>query len=162
MRWLPWAIRGVIANDDKRYPGTTNFRKTGSSQCIVVFHFFRFGQFFPILTISASAKVVVATIHGARAAAAKLEIMDSFAFDDISTFLASDCVSDNSRHNHSPFSAVRIFSFSPLPSVRRRRSGTEHFSKTEFFFISRSACLLPASWKPAPSTSIASTGCLSI
>ena len=52
----------------------------------------------------------MATIHGARAAAAKLEIMDSFAFDDISTFLASDCISDNSRHNHSLFSAFLIFS----------------------------------------------------
>ena len=47
----------------------------------------------------------------------------SFTFDDISTFLASDCVSDNSRHNHSPFSAVRIFPFSPLSSVQRCRRG---------------------------------------
>lgn len=131
------------------------------SMCVAL-NLFCFGHFFPIPKISTPAKVIVTTIHGAGAAAAKLKIMDSFAFDDISTFLASDCVSDNSRHNHSPFSAVRIFSFSPLPSVRRRRNGTEHFSKTEFFFISRSACLLPASWKPAPSTSIASTGCLSI
>ena len=65
MARLPWAIRGDIANDDKQYPGTTNFRKTGSSQCAVVFYFFRFGQFFPILAISASAKVIVAAIHGA-------------------------------------------------------------------------------------------------
>ena len=90
----------------------------------------------------------MATIHGARAAAAKLEIMDSFAFDDISSFLASDCVSDNSRHNHSPFSAVRIFSFSPLPSVRRRRNGTAHFSRMEFFIP---PCLLaPGLMKASP------------
>ena len=114
-----------------------------------------------ILTISASAKVVVATIHGTRTTTAK-QIMDSFTFDDISTFFASDCVPDNSRYNQSLFSAFLIFSFSPLPSVRRRRSGTAHFSKTEVFFISRLACLLPTSWKPVPSTSIASTGCLSI
>ena len=162
MARLPWAIRGDIANDDKQYPGTTNFRKTGSSQCAVVFYFFRFGQFFPILAISASAKVVVATIHGARAAAAKLEIMDSLTFDNVSTFLASDRIPNNSRHNHSLFSAFLIFSFSPLPSVRRRRSGTAHFSRMEFFFMSRSSCLLLASWKPVPSTSIANTGCLSI
>lgn len=83
---------------------------TGSSQCTVVFHFFRFGQFFPILTISASAKVIVAAIHGAGAAAAKLKIMDGFALDDFSTFFASDCVPDNFRHSHSLFSAFLIFS----------------------------------------------------
>lgn len=60
------------------------------------------------------------------------------------------------------FNISLIFSFSPLPSVRRRSKGTAHFSKIEFLFISRSACLLPTSWKPVPSTSIASTGCLSI
>ena len=49
-------------------------------------------------------------IHSARAAAAKFEIMDSFAFDDISTFFASDCVPDNFRHSHSLFSAFLIFS----------------------------------------------------
>ena len=68
------------------------------------------------------------------------------SFDDISTFFASDCVSSNSRHNQSLFSAFLIFSFSPLPSVRRRSSGTAHFSKMEFFFISRSACLLLTLW----------------
>ena len=162
MRWPLWAIRGGIANDDKQHPCTTNFRKPRSSQCIFVFHLFRFRQFFPILTIPAPTKVVVTTIHSARTAAAKFEIMDSFTFDNVSTFLASDCISDNSRHNHSLFSAFLIFSFSPLPSVRRRRSGTAHFSRMEFFFMSRSACLLPASWKPVPSTSIANTGCLSI
>ena len=139
-----------------------NFYHSKSSQCAVVFHLFRFRQFFPILTISAPAKVIVAAVHGAGATTAKLEIMDSFAFDDISAFLASDRVPDNFRHDHSLFSAFSIFSFSPLPSVRRRSSGTAHFSRMEFFFISRSACLLPASWKPVPSTSIANTGCLSI
>ena len=68
------------------------------------------------------------------------------SFDDISTFFASDCVSSNSRHNQSLFSAFLIFSFSPLPSVRRRSSGTAHFSKMEFFFISHSACLLLTLW----------------
>ena len=55
-------------------------------------------------------------------------------------------VQRNSRHNQSLFSAFLIISFSPLPSVRRRSSGTAHFSKMEFFFISRSACLLSALW----------------
>ena len=36
--------------------------------------------------------------------------MDSFTFDDISTFFASDCIPNNSRHNHSFFNAVPIFS----------------------------------------------------
>lgn len=112
----------------------------------VALNLFCFGHFFPIPKISAPAKVIVAAIHSARATAAKLEIMDGFAFDDISTFFASDCVSDNSRHNQSLFSAFLIFSFSPLPSVRRRSSGTAHFSKMEFFFISRSACLLLTLW----------------
>lgn len=131
------------------------------SMCVAL-NLFCFGHFFPIPKISTPAKVIVTTIHGAGAAAAKLKIMDSFAFDDISAFLTSDCVPDNSRHNHSLFSAFLIFSFSPLPSVRRRRSGTAHFSRMEFFFMSRSSCLLLASWKPVPSTSIANTGCLSI
>ena len=153
----------IARNEEMQlYSGATNFRKTESNQRAVVFHLLRFRQFFPILTISASAKVIVAAVHGARTTAAKLESMDSFAFDDVPAFFAPDCVPDNSRHNHSPFSAFLIFSFSPLPSVRRRRNGTAHFSKTEFFFISRSACLLPASWKPVPSTSTASTGRLSI
>ena len=153
----------IARNEEMQlYSGATNFRKTESNQRAVVFHLLRFRQFFPILTISASAKVIVAAVHGARTTAAKLEIMDGFTLDDISALFASDRVLDNSRHNHSPFSAVRIFSFSLLPSVRRRRSGTAHFSRMEFFFISRSACLLPTSWKPVPSTSIASTGCLSI
>ena len=64
----------------------------------VALNLFRFGHFFPIPKISTPAKVIVAAIHSARATAAKLEIMDGFAFDDISTFFASDCVSDNSRH----------------------------------------------------------------
>lgn len=76
-----------------------------SNQRAVVLHFFHFGQFFPILTISTPAKVIVAAIHSARATAAKLEIMDSLAFNNVSTFLASDCVPDNFRHDHSPFSA---------------------------------------------------------
>ena len=105
-RWLPWAIRSDIANDDKRYLGTTNFHNPKSSQCIVVFHLFRFGQFFPILAIPASAKVIVTAVHGARTTTAKLEIMDSFAFDDISTFFASDCIPDNSRHNHHLLSSL--------------------------------------------------------
>ena len=112
----------------------------------VALNLFCFGHFFPIPKISTPAKVIVAAIHSARATAAKLEIMDGFAFDDISTFFASDCVSSNSRHNQSLFSAFLIFSFSPLPSVRRRSSGTAHFSKMEFFFISRSACLLLTLW----------------
>ena len=112
----------------------------------VALNLFCFGHFFPIPKISTPAKVIVAAIHSARATAAKFEIMDGFAFDDISTFFASDCVSDNSRHNQSLFSAFLIFSFSPLPSVRRRSSGTAHFSKMEFFFISRSACLLLTLW----------------
>ena len=115
------------------------------SMCVAL-NLFCFGHFFPIPKISTPAKVIVAAIHSARATAAKLEIMDGFAFDDISTFFASDCVSSNSRHNQSLFSAFLIFSFSPLPSVRRRSSGTAHFSKIEFFFISRSACLLLTLW----------------
>ena len=115
------------------------------SMCVAL-NLFCFGHFFPIPKISTPAKVIVAAIHSARATAAKFEIMDGFAFDDISTFFASDCVSDNSRHNRSLFSAFLIFSFSPLPSVRRRSSGTAHFSKMEFFFISRSACLLLTLW----------------
>ena len=115
------------------------------SMCVAL-NLFCFGHFFPIPKISTPAKVIVAAIHSARATAAKLELMDGFAFDDISTFFASDCVSSNSRHNQSLFSAFLIFSFSPLPSVRRRSSGTAHFSKMEFFFISRSACLLLTLW----------------
>ena len=115
------------------------------SMCVAL-NLFCFGHFFPIPKISAPAKVIVAAIHGAGAAAAKLEIMDGFAFDDFSTFFASDRVPDNSRHNHSFFSAFLIFSFSPLPSVRRRSSGTAHYSKMEFFFISRSARLLLTLW----------------
>lgn len=64
-RWLPWAIRGDIENDDKQYSGATNFRKTELSQCVVALHLFCFRQFFPILTIPAPTKVVVATVHGA-------------------------------------------------------------------------------------------------
>lgn len=71
-----------------------------SGQCAVARDFFCFGHFFPIPKISTPAKVIVAAIHSARAATAKLEIMDGFAFDDISTFFASDCVSDNSRHTY--------------------------------------------------------------
>ena len=53
----------------------------------VALNLFCFGHFFPIPKISTPAKVIVAAIHSARATAAKLEIMDGFAFDDISTFL---------------------------------------------------------------------------
>ncbi|MFR1474728.1 MAG: S-layer homology domain-containing protein [Hydrogeniiclostridium mannosilyticum] len=84
-----------------------NFYHSKSSQCAVVLQLFHFGQFFPILTISAPAKVIVAAVHGAGATTAKLEIMDSFAFDDISAFLTSDCVPDNFRHDHSPFIRAR-------------------------------------------------------
>ena len=80
--------------------------RRGSSQRAVVLHFFHFRQLFPILKISAPAKVIVAAIHGAGATAAKLEIMDGFAFDDFSTFFASDCVPDNSRHNHHLLSSL--------------------------------------------------------
>ena len=69
------------------------------SMCVAL-NLFCFGHFFPIPKISTPAKVIVAAIHSARATAAKLEIMDGFAFDDISTFFASDCVSDNSRHTY--------------------------------------------------------------
>ena len=48
----------------------------------------------------------MATVHGARAAAAKLEIMDSLAFNNVSTFLASDRVPDNFRHNHRLLSSL--------------------------------------------------------
>ena len=61
----------------------------------VALNLFCFGHFIPIPKISTPAKVIVAAIHSARATAAKLEIMDGFAFDDISTFFASDCVSSN-------------------------------------------------------------------
>ena len=79
------------------------------SMCVAL-NLFCFGHFFPIPKISTPAKVIVAAIHSARATAAKLEVMDGFAFDDISTFFASDCVSSNSRHNQSLFSAFLIFS----------------------------------------------------
>ena len=79
------------------------------SMCVAL-NLFCFGHFFPIPKISTPAQVIVAAIHSARATAAKLEIMDGFAFDDISTFFASDCVSSNSRHNQSLFSAFLIFS----------------------------------------------------
>ena len=125
------------------------------SMCVAL-KLFCFGHFFPIPKISTPAKVIVAAIHSARATAAKLEIMDGFAFDDISTFFASDCVSSNSRHNQSLFSAFLIFSFSPLPSVRSRSRGIAHLSRMEFFFASRSACLLPGLWDP-PSALIVST-----
>ena len=115
------------------------------SMCVAL-NLFCFGHFFPIPKISTPAKVIVAAIHSARATAAKLEIMDGFAFDDISTFFASDCVSSNSRHNQSLFSAFLIFSFSPLPSVRRRRRGIAHLSRMRFFFASRTACLLLTLW----------------
>lgn len=75
------------------------------SMCVAL-NLFCFGHFFPIPKISTPAKVIVAAIHSARATAAKLEIMDGFAFDDISTFFASDCVSDNSRHNHHLLSSL--------------------------------------------------------
>ena len=131
------------------------------SMCVAL-NLFCFGHFFPIPKISTPAKVIVAAIHSARATAAKLEIMDGFAFDDVSAFFASDCVSNNFGHNHSLFSSFLVFSFSPLPSIRRRNRGIAHFFRMEFFFISCSACLLPASWKAVLSTSIANTGCLSI
>ena len=127
----------------KRHPVTPIPNYPESSQCAVVLHLFHFGQFFPISKVSASAKVIVAAIHGAGAAAAKLKIMDGFALDDFSTFFASDCVPDNFRHNQSLFSAFLIFSFSPLPSVRSRSRRIAHLSRMEFFFASRSACLLP-------------------
>ena len=40
-------------------------------------------------------------VHSARTTAAKLKIMNGFAFDDFSAFFASDRVPDNSRHSHS-------------------------------------------------------------
>jgi hypothetical protein len=82
-----------------------NFYHSKSGQRAVVLYFFHFGQFFPISKVSAPTKIIKATVHGARTAAAKLEIMDSLAFNNVSTFLASDRVPDNFRHDHSPFSA---------------------------------------------------------
>ena len=61
----------------------------------------------------------MSAVHGARTAAAKLEIMDSFAFDDISAFLASDRVPDNFRHNQSLFSAFLIFSTGVCTETRQ-------------------------------------------
>ena len=84
------------------------------SICVAI-NLFCFGHFFPIPKISTPAKVIVAAIHRARTASAKLEIMDGFAFDDVPEFFASECVSSNSQHNQSLFSAFLIFSFSPLP-----------------------------------------------
>ena len=46
------------------------------SMCVAL-NLFCFGHFFPIPKISTPAKVIVTTIHGAGAAAAKLKIMDS-------------------------------------------------------------------------------------
>lgn len=80
--------------------------RRGSSQCAVVFYFFCFGQFFPISKVSASTQIIVSAIHSARTAAAKPEIMDGFTFDDISTFFASDCIPNNSRHNHPLLSSL--------------------------------------------------------
>lgn len=40
------------------------------------------------------------TIHGACPAAAKFEIVDGLALDNVSTFLAPDCVPNNSCHTH--------------------------------------------------------------
>ena len=97
------------------------------SMCVAL-NLFCFGHFIPIPKISTPAKVIVAAVHGAGATTAKLEIMDSFAFDDISAFLASNCVSDNSRHSQSLFSAFLIFSISPLSSVRNRSRGIYIFS----------------------------------
>ena len=50
------------------------------SMCVAL-NLFCFGHFIPIPKISTPAKVIVAAIHSARATAAKLEIMDGFAFD---------------------------------------------------------------------------------
>ena len=75
------------------------------SMCVAL-NLFCFGHFFPIPKISAPAKVIVAAIHGARTATAKLEIMDGFAFDDVPAFFASDCVFDNFRHIHFPHNAL--------------------------------------------------------
>ena len=94
---------------------------------------FCFGQFFPILKIPAPAKVIVAAIHGAGAAAAKLEIMDSFTFDDISTFLASDCVPDNSRHDdfllYDVLFSILLFNASKVflrPTCSKRNTAKRH------------------------------------
>ena len=71
-----------------------------SSQSVIVLHFFSFGQFLPIFKIATPAKIVVTTIHGACPAAAKFEIVDGFALNNISALSASDCIPDNSCHTH--------------------------------------------------------------
>ena len=92
------------------------------SMCVAL-HLFRFGQFFPILTIPASTKVIVAAVHGACTATAKLEIMDGFTLDDFSTFFASDCVPDNSRHDDFLF---MVFCFRFRSSMLQKFSYDQH------------------------------------
>ena len=84
---------------------------------------FHFRQFLPILAISASAKVVMTAVHGTRAAAAKLEIMDGFAFDDVPAFFAPDCVPDNSRHDDFLF---MVFCFRFRSSMLQKFSYDQH------------------------------------
>ena len=92
------------------------------SMCVAL-NLFCFGHFIPIPKISTPAKVIVAAIHSARATAAKLEIMDGFAFDDISTFFASDCVPDNSRHDDFLF---MVFCFRFRSSMLQKFSYDQH------------------------------------
>lgn len=96
--------------DFKRLPVTPDFRRPKSSRRATVLRLFRFRKFFPIFSISASTKIITSAIYSTRTAATKLEIMEALAFDDISTFLASDCIFDNSRHNHFPINAFPISS----------------------------------------------------
>nr|WP_302657912.1 hypothetical protein [uncultured Dysosmobacter sp.] len=63
----------------------------------------------------------MAAIHGAGAAAAKLEIMDSFAFDDISAFLTSDCVLDNSWHTFGILVLLKECSFQIWNQLSRKK-----------------------------------------
>ena len=92
------------------------------SMCVAL-NLFCFGHFFPISKISTPAKVIVAAIHSARATAAKLEIMDSLAFNNVSTFLASDCVPDNSRHDDFLF---MVFCFRFRSSMLQKFSCGQH------------------------------------
>ena len=89
----------------------------------VALNLFCFGHFFPIPKISAPAKVIVAAIHSARATAAKLEIMDGFAFDDVPAFFAPDCVPDNSRHDDFLF---MVFCFRFRSSMLQKFSYGQH------------------------------------
>ena len=79
----------------------------------------------------------MAAVHSAGAAAAKLEIMDGFTLDDISAFLASDCILDNSRHSHSLFSAFLIFFFSAAICVQSQQRNSTLIQNGVLFRVPR-------------------------